>query len=267
LKLFQNILQSREIRFGDAMEEAISVLLDELGFKSLEKKFTTDANEDKSCDQYFITPDETAYYLVEQKIRDDHDSSKKVGQFKNFHDKLTHLHGIHGERLSGAMYFVDPSLTKNRNYYLQEIEKLKQELGIKVHLFYGGELFEHLGIQATWEFLNEGLREWRKQVPETIPLDLDATPITSWRSLRRVEAGTWHKLITTDELWKEGLIKALFPKGHILCLLHCHLMKQGGQLVRVRGTRITNREVAFVLAKKLKTEYGLNPEQLFGFQS
>lgn len=41
LKLFQNLLQSREIRFGDRMEEVISELLAEQGFVHQVKRFVT----------------------------------------------------------------------------------------------------------------------------------------------------------------------------------------------------------------------------------
>ena len=77
LKLLQNLLQSREIRFGDAMEEIIAILLSEMGFVNQDKRFLTSEDDDLSADQYFCSSDKTRFYLMEQKVRDDHDSTKK----------------------------------------------------------------------------------------------------------------------------------------------------------------------------------------------
>ena len=69
-KIIQNLTQSNEIRFGDA-------------FEILNKKF----NEEKlNLDHHFKKNEKI--YFVEQKIRDDHDSTKKRGQTDNFEDKL-----------------------------------------------------------------------------------------------------------------------------------------------------------------------------------
>src|SRR5574341_398306 len=141
LKLLQHLLQSREIRFGDAMEEVIGSLLSEMGFFNLPKTALTAQQESFSFDQYFASPDRSTFYLVEQKVRDDHDTSKKRGQIGNFQSKLTHLHTVHGERLIGMMYFIDPTLHKNETYYRAEIQTLQNHLGIHIYLFYNGEFF------------------------------------------------------------------------------------------------------------------------------
>lgn len=111
LKLIQNILQSREIRFGDALEDIIQKFLEDMGYKTLEKTIMHSGRR-MNLDQYFTTPDYSQYYLVEQKIRDDHDSSKKTGQVDNFKKKLSYLKTIHGAALTGIMYFIDPALEK-----------------------------------------------------------------------------------------------------------------------------------------------------------
>src|SRR5574341_1431386 len=123
LKLLQHLLQSREIRFGDSMEEVVGSLLSEMGFINLPKSALTPQQVSYSFDQYFVSPDRNTFYLVEQKVRDDHDTSKKVGQIANFQAKLMHLHSVHGDRLIGIMYFIDPSLHKNENYYRTEDRK------------------------------------------------------------------------------------------------------------------------------------------------
>jgi len=108
-KILQHLLQSHEIRFGDAMEELISKFLKDWGFKVLPKIIIPDsANPRKKLDidQYFT--DGETYYFIEQKVRDDHDSTKKRGQISNFETKLEYLYRKHGQNLIGIMYFIDP---------------------------------------------------------------------------------------------------------------------------------------------------------------
>ena len=92
-KIFQHLLQSHEIRFGDAMEEIISEFLKDWGFRILPKKVVPDPKNPKKSldiDQYFT--DGSTYYFIEQKVRDDHDSTKKRGQISNFEAKLEFLY-------------------------------------------------------------------------------------------------------------------------------------------------------------------------------
>jgi Holliday junction resolvase-like predicted endonuclease len=85
-KILQNLLQSHEIRFGDAFEVLIEEYLKLKGFEMLEKRFYTEGEEELDVDQIF-RKDKTIYF-IEQKIRDDHDSTKKRGQIQNFEKKL-----------------------------------------------------------------------------------------------------------------------------------------------------------------------------------
>ncbi len=45
-KILQNLLQSHEIRFGDAFEEAIEEYFKEFGYQILEKKFVNGDNDE-----------------------------------------------------------------------------------------------------------------------------------------------------------------------------------------------------------------------------
>ncbi|GAA8090200.1 hypothetical protein BTM474_02610 [Helicobacter pylori] len=77
-KLLQNLLTSHEIKFGDAFEYLIEEYLKEHNFLLLYKKilyYNKDKIELLKLDQ-FAKKDNT-YYFIEQKMRDDHDSTKK----------------------------------------------------------------------------------------------------------------------------------------------------------------------------------------------
>lgn len=80
-KILQHLLQSHEIRMGDALEEIIEKILEDIGFEILSKSMVNEKGEELSLDQYFTGSGR--YYFIEQKVRDDHDSTKKRGQISN----------------------------------------------------------------------------------------------------------------------------------------------------------------------------------------
>jgi Holliday junction resolvase-like predicted endonuclease len=129
-KILQNLLQSNEIRFGDALEILFETYFEQLGFTVLEKRIGG-GREYLDLDQIFRN--EKFVYFIEQKIRDDHDSTKKCGQINNFEKKITALLKTYKEtELKCYTYFIDPSLTKNKRFYTQELEKI--HLDYNIHL-------------------------------------------------------------------------------------------------------------------------------------
>jgi hypothetical protein len=76
-KILQNLLQSNEIRFGDALEILFETYFEQLGFTVLEKRIG-DGRECLDLDQIFRN--EKFVYFIEQKVRDDHDSTKNVAK-------------------------------------------------------------------------------------------------------------------------------------------------------------------------------------------
>lgn len=254
LKLLQNVLQSREIRFGDALEEIIGALIAAMGYMPLEKRLQTGTTGTLSCDQYFCTPDRARYYLIEQKVRDDHDSTKKRGQIDNFRKKLEHLKARHGSALSGIMYFIDPALHKNEGYYREELADLQQRLGIPIALYYNGDLFQHLeGRTQMWELLLNALHLWRRTVPEQLSLDYDADPERTVEEIAGVSATTWQKLLSNDALWESGVFHALFPKGNALQLIaqRFEVLKAA----KARRSRVSYDQLAHMLKLRLKQFY------------
>ena len=134
-KILQNLLQSHEIRFGDAFEIAIEQYLIIKGCTILPKKFTTDTGENLSIDQCFLK--ENKVYFIEQKVRDDHDSTKKRGQIENFEKKLDIMINQYSEEeLVGLFYFIDPDLVKNKNFYVSELKKMTTDYNVETQIFY-----------------------------------------------------------------------------------------------------------------------------------
>lgn len=87
-KIIQNLTQSMEIRFGDAFEEVVRAYFAEQEYEELERSVTHD-KEKLLLDQLIQKRDTIIF--IEQKIRDDHDSTKKKGQINNFKEKIKFL--------------------------------------------------------------------------------------------------------------------------------------------------------------------------------
>ena len=156
-KIIQNLLQSHEIRFGDALESIIEKYLELNGFTILDKRL-------KGSDGYLevdqIFSKDSTVYFIEQKVRDDHDSSKKRGQIDNFEKKLSiMLEQNAGAKVVGFFYFIDDSFTKNKNFYAPELERIHGDYDAEVYLCYGSALFDKLGIAEVWDEMLSYLRK------------------------------------------------------------------------------------------------------------
>jgi hypothetical protein len=223
-KLLQNLLQSHEIRFGDAMESLIQAILADIGFTNLPHRIQTADGDSLSIDQYFTN--DTIYYFMEQKVRDDHDSTKKRGQISNFEQKLDVLYKVHQDDLVGIMYFIDPDLSKNKNFYTQELDKLRDSYDIELHLFYGAEFFEYLGHPELWDSLLSWLRQWKDELSDFPEINLDLHPEESLEEIKTLETRYWRKLLSNDKIWSDGIIQVLFSEGTTLRLLLEHFTHQ-----------------------------------------
>lgn len=128
-RLQSNYLTSVGIKLGDALEDAFKQFLIENGAIFLPRNFV----KNRDCDQIFQYGEKT--FLIEQKIRDDHDSSKKVGQIENYKIKKDEIKKKVNS-LSACSWFIDPDFAKNKSYYLRELSAEE--------LYYGQEIEQFL---------------------------------------------------------------------------------------------------------------------------
>ncbi|MCM8817663.1 MAG: restriction endonuclease [Candidatus Omnitrophica bacterium] len=256
-KILQHLLQSHEIRMGDALEEIIEVVLAFMGFEILPGSITDNSGEPLLLDQYFT--DGKVYFFIEQKVRDDHDSTKKRGQISNFEKKLEILLNKHGH-VHGIMYFIDPDLSKNRNYYLQELEKLEKFYGIKLSLFYGKELFEYLKYPEMWDNILSWLKQWKDSLQELPEINFDAEPRESFEEIKALELRNWRKILDNDKLWEEGIIKSLFRDGTTLKLLLFYFRSQRTKPYDQLANKLSERlKKYYGYADDNRNENGKNP--------
>jgi hypothetical protein len=219
-KVLQHLLQSHEIRFGDAIEEIISELLIIWGYKVLPKIIIPDPSNPRrtlDIDQYFTSA--RIYYFIEQKVRDDHDSTKKRGQINNFETKLEFLYRKHKSNLKGVMYFIDPDLIKNKNYYLEQLSKMTEIYGVELTLLYGKELFEFFNKSEVWDAIIKWLTQWKENLPELPEINFDKEARKSFEEIKDLEIRFWRKILENEKLWEEEIIEAIFREGKTLKIL------------------------------------------------
>jgi hypothetical protein len=88
-------------------------------------------------------------------------STKKRGQCANFEKKISALiHEYDESKLKCFMYFIDPSLTKNKNYYTTEITKIQSDYKIYAKLCYGKEFWDEIIHPETWNELLKYLEKY-----------------------------------------------------------------------------------------------------------
>ncbi len=215
-KIIQNLLQSHEIRFGDAFETLIEKYLQENGFGILEKRFK-DNNDTLELDQMFS--DKNTIFFVEQKVRDDHDSSKKRGQIDNFERKISAILETYKEKeVIGFFYFIDDSFTKNKNFYTTEIQKLSKDYGLVLHLSYGNNLFDKLNKLEIWDEILDHLKAWKNNIPDLPEINFDKNPQASFEEIKHLKPLVYRKLLSNPDL--DGLLCVLFPEKLTLNLLN-----------------------------------------------
>jgi len=225
-KLIQNLTQSHEIRFGDALEEVFTEYFRLLGFNILPKRMT--ATEDGNTlyvDHLFET--NGIIYLIEQKIRDDHDSTKKRGQFRNFENKYYEAtRTFTNITIVPIMWFIDDSLVKNKNYYIKEIENMTNSYGCSSKLCYGGELFDGAiinGLDASiWNETLRHLREWKELLPDMPEINFDNESEEVFNEIKELRPSIYRLLFENEELSSQ-ILPIIFPRGDTLIKLKNYL--------------------------------------------
>lgn len=209
IKLIKNIIQFQETIFEDFVEDIITEYLGKY-YKNLEKR-TTYKNEVILFDQLFEYNNKI--FMIEQKMRDDHDSTKKRGQFENFIKKVEYLKETYPDKqIEAGMWFVDQTLVKNKKYYFNQIQQY-QDNRVKLHLFYGNEFTNYLDKVAIWDEMTEYLFKWKISEENKIELNFEEDwEDTKKELLDNVSKNSWKKIINNNQVVEE-VLPILFPTG------------------------------------------------------
>lgn len=224
-KILQNILQSNEICFWDALEVLFEEYFKLLWYTNLDKIIKLDnpivnwkrKKEYLDLDQLFT--DGNYIYFVEQKVRDDHDSTKKVWQIGNFEKKIVELLKIYNEdELKCFTYFIDPSLVKNRNFYTNEIIKISRDYNISCELCYWKEFWEKIEHLEVWNELLLYLEEWKKSIPDLPTINFDEDPEFNFKEIKDINPPIFRKLFSNKIIYSE-ILPIIFPQKKVLYML------------------------------------------------
>lgn len=227
-KLLQHILQSKEILFGDAVEEVFAAILQASGYERQEGTLQK-GKKKLECDLLFKTPDRVRLLLVEQKLRDDHDSTKRRGQIDNFREKVDLVEQTYGCTMHAIMHFVDPAFRKNKVFYSDELRKINETQRVRVHStpLYGAELFDYMEREVghpaavAWQDLESWLRCWKHSRTDVLGDMLNWDSETSTARLRNAaleHPALFARLASQKSkgrqlLWEEGWLHTLSPTG------------------------------------------------------
>jgi len=222
-KILQNLLQSNEIRFGDALEILFEKYFEQLGFTNLPKKIGVE-KEYLDLDQLF--EDKKHIYFIEQKVRDDHDSTKKRGQIANFEKKIIALIQKYDEsKLKCFTCFIDPSMIKNKKYYTAEIAKIQSDYKISAKLCYGKELWDEIAHPEIWNELLKYLEQWKREIPDIPSINFDDDAVSTFEEIKDIEISIFRKIFNNRTICKE-ILPILFPENKTLKLLSRYFSQQ-----------------------------------------
>ena len=225
-KIFQNLLQSNEIRFGNALEILFEKYFEQLGFNNLEKKIV-DGKEYLEFDQIFRRG--KFIFFVEQKVRDDHDSTKKRGQIDNFEKKIiTLLKKYNENELKCYLYFIDPGLVKNKKYYSQMLVKMQSDYNVFTKICYGKDFWDEIEQPEIWNDLLGYLENWKKEIPDMPSINFDEDALNTFDEIKNIEVSVYRKIFNNIEICKE-ILPILFPENKVLKLLEKYFLDKSNQ--------------------------------------
>lgn len=223
-KMRYNRMHSTIIKFGDAMEEMLTEYIDKIfrddkTYKKLPKKIKEKESltgKAYNIDQLFQLKNKV--YLIEQKIGDGHDSTKKDGQFNNFENKYKEIKARYlGMEIVPIMWFMDDKIRKNETYYKQRMKKMEnKDEKCYPKLCYGKELFENgKGIDSlpdnAWDEIMVNLREWKTSYKE-FELNLDKNFQDNMKELKSIKPEIFIRIFNNKEV-VDDILPAIFPEG------------------------------------------------------
>jgi hypothetical protein len=199
---------------------------EQLGFINLEKKIG-DGKEYLDLDQIFRNG--AFIYFIEQKVRDDHDSTKKRGQISNFEKKINALLRIYKEtELKCYTYFIDPGLTKNKRFYTQELDKIHSDYNVYTKLCYGKELWDEIKHPEVWSELLHYLERWKKDIPDMPSINFDDEAKNTFEEIKDIDVSIFRKMLNNKEICKE-ILPILFPENKVLQLLYKYFLQESNK--------------------------------------
>lgn len=196
---------SSKIKVGNAYEIILKMLFELIGYELIEKKFSVN-NKTKVIDQLFKYNDR--FIFIEQKMNDDHDSTKKEAIIKDFEEKIKHLIEKYGTNIRAYLYFVTDTV-KNKNYYSTEIIKLREKYEIDISVEYGKELFIKENKIELWNLIDNF-----NKTREKTKIKIEFEGENYFLAIKDIDINVWLKILNNEELVKE-VLPLIFPSKKV----------------------------------------------------
>lgn len=247
LRMYASFGQANNIKFGTILENYFQSYLKDLGWELLTRDYTLtkdEINEYKN-DSDKVNIDIVAKYnntiiFIEQKILDNHDSTKKIGQLRNFQEKASVLHREHPNNdIYGFEWFIDDSQHKNGPGWEKHNKKY-----VKTHSYYKDRLYVVYGNQLEQK-LNEitkinhdgmlksfetCIKNWhlshKKLLPEN---NFDKYPMDVLDELKKYTFNKTYKMFSNSDL-EEQIHPILFPNKQVYKAYYAYLLSYDKKL-------------------------------------
>lgn len=182
------------IKLGDAIEAWVNQFVKDHGYNLLLRNATLDNG--KCADFDFVYTINNEIWFAEIKIRDDHDSTKKIGQCDDYLNKVNYLNNHYPEyKIHSCIWFVDPTLSKNKNYYLNRLNEDE--------VLYGNQFNNFICIHDLFDKLTTSLNVYRhnkNNFKNTENINVN---------INEYSASKWVKFLTSNQ----QLIDYFYPQG------------------------------------------------------
>lgn len=227
-KLLQYYFTSNGVKFGGTLEEIVKFYLTKKGANfNLNRREVVNGHD---CDQIFTYGDKVV--LIEQKVRDDHDSSKKRGQVDNYLEKKKALIAKF-QKVISCSWFIDDLFLKNKKYY-KDILKEEVVYGKEIEDFLA-KVFEDDRCSGMFLEIKGAINAYRN-----IYSEIDIFDNFHLDYFKLQPKGVWELLIALEN--KPELEQLFFAKGLDRKQLLDYLRKK-------KVTEYTKKAIAFLEEK------------------
>lgn len=219
---------SRNNSYGNAIESVFSSIIEDNGWTIEDTKYKFEdynlpsslkrRSDQKSIaiDQVFSNKD--YYVFIEQKIRDDHDTSKKTGQWANYEQKFRVLNEIiQDKKVIGIMWMIDDGFNRNKDFYSNDehMGKMNTEFPGQNFLIYGKDIDQLLNSlnsdnKPYFDVFDAFLKEWHSNAPKIPELDFDKFPYQVCNALDSMSEKDITNLFSNKQIITEAF-PILFP--------------------------------------------------------
>ena len=230
-----HLLQSNNIKFGNAIEKIFEQYFIEAGYTIIDGRITFN---DTYIDIDLLVIKDKTIIMIEQKVRDDHDSTKRKANLIAFTEKIDAIQNKYKDhQFKCLLYFVDPSFTRNKSFYKPQIEQIESDYQVYTRVLYGSELWSDMGYPDIWIEMNSFLKQWQTTLPDIPSVNLDLDYENTFDEIKDITPTIYRSLLTNSLIVSE-LLPILFSENKTLNLLLEHFKKKELPIYQSLATKL-----------------------------